>query len=98
MPSGTGKVFGLGRVPLIRGLGLREVVGVKAVRSAWDTRHETVTAMPSTTTGLDGWYERRVGVENIFNVLRLDLHLESIPSAPGMLDPWGWRVGLGFEL
>ena len=35
----------LGRVPLIRGLGLREVVGVKAVRSTWDGRHESVTAM-----------------------------------------------------
>ena len=89
----------LGRVPLIRGLGLREVVGVKAVRSAWDARHETVTAMPSTTTGLDGWYGEAVfGVENIFNVLRLDLHRRITPSAPGMLDPWGWRVGLGFEL
>ena len=75
------------------------MVGVKAVRSAWDTRHETVTAMPSTTTGLDGWYGEAVfGVENIFNVLRLDLHRRITPSAPGMLDPWGWRVGLGFEL
>ena len=55
--------------------------------------------MPSTTTGLDGWYGEAVfGVENIFNVLRLDLHRRITPSAPGMLDPWGWRVGLGFEL
>mgnify|MGYP003309776829 FL=1 len=80
-------------------MGLREVVGVKAVRSTWDARHEDVTDMPSTTSGLDGWYGEAVfGVENIFKVLRLDLHRRITPSVPGMLDPWGWRVGLGFEL
>ena len=57
----------LGRLPLIRGLRLREGVGVKAVRSTWDARHEDVTDMPSTTSGLDGWYGEAVfGVENIF--------------------------------
>ena len=39
--------------------------------------------MPSTTTGLDGWYGEAVfGVENLFNVLRLDLHGRITPSDP----------------
>ena len=55
--------------------------------------------MPATTTGLDGWYaEAIVGIENIFSVLRVDVHRRLTPSAEGMREPWGVRVGLGIEL
>jgi hypothetical protein len=89
----------LGRLPGIKRLRLRELAGVKGVFSTWDPRHETVTEMPATTTGLDGWYaEAIVGIENIFSVLRVDVHRRLTPSAEGMREPWGVRVGLGIEL
>jgi hypothetical protein len=78
---------------------LREVAGVKGVRSQWDTRHEAITDMPSTTTGLQGWYaEAVVGIENIFHVLRFDVHRRLTTTVPGMRAAWGWRIGLGIEL
>lgn len=89
----------LGRLPGIRRLHLREVAGVKGVRSQWDTRHEAITDMPSTTTGLEGWYaEAVVGIENIFHVLRFDVHRRLTTTVPGMRAAWGWRIGLGIEL
>ena len=40
----------LGRIPLLKELRLREVVGIKGVLSSWDNRHETITEMPATTS------------------------------------------------
>jgi hypothetical protein len=55
--------------------------------------------MPSTTTGLQGWYaEAVVGIENIFHVLRFDVHRRLTTTVPGMRAAWGWRIGLGIEL
>jgi hypothetical protein len=74
-------------------------VGVKGVWSQWDSRHETLTAMPSTTQGLNGWYGEAVfGVENIFQFLRVDVHHRITPSAEGMRDDWGVRIGASVEL
>ena len=81
----------LGRLPGVRRLHLREVAGVKGVRSQWDTRHEAITDMPSTTTGLQGWYaEAVVGIENIFHVLRFDVHRRLTTTVPGMRAARGW--------
>ncbi len=89
----------LGRLPIVRRLHLRELVGIKGVHSSWDTRHETITAMPSTTSGLNGWYaEGVVGIENIFRVLRVDVHRRLTETQPGMREAWGVRVGVGVEL
>jgi len=94
---GEGVVFN--RIPGLRELRLREVVGVKGVWSQWDSRHETLTAMPSTTQGLNGWYGEAVfGVENIFQFLRVDVHHRITPSAEGMRDDWGVRIGASVEL
>ena len=89
----------LGRIPVLKELHLREVVGIKGVASGWDPRHETVTAMPSTTTGLNGTYAEAVfGIENLFRVIRLDVHRRMTESLPGMREAWGFRVGLSVEL
>lgn len=89
----------LGRLPGVNRLRLREVAGIKGVFSTWDRRHEAITDIPSTTSGLNGWYAEAVfGIENIFNVLRLDVHHRVTPSEVGMREAWGWRVGLGLEL
>ena len=74
-------------------------MGVKGVYSTWDVRHESVVDMPATTQGLDGWYaEGVVGIENIFQFLRVDVHKRLTPDQPGMLPNWGVRLGLGLEL
>ena len=89
----------LGRVPGVKSLHLREVVGIKGVHSTWDSRHESITDLPSTTTGLNGWYAEAVfGVENVFRVLRFDVHRRLTESQPGMRNAWGIRVGVGVEL
>lgn len=94
---GEGTVFN--RIPWLRRLRWREVVGVKGVYSTWDVRHESVVDMPATTQGLDGWYaEGVVGIENIFQFLRVDVHKRLTPDQPGMLPNWGVRLGLGLEL
>ena len=55
--------------------------------------------MPSTTSGLNGWYAEAVfGVENILSVLRVDVHRRVTPLTEGMREAWGLRVGLGLEL
>lgn len=88
----------LGRLPLIKRMGLREVLGVKAVYGSWDTRHEALVELPETTKGLNGTYaEAVIGVENIFQILRLDVHYRITESTEGMRDNWGIRVGMGVE-
>ena len=88
----------LGRLPLIKRMGLREVLGVKAVCGSWDTRHEALVELPETTKGLNGTYaEAVIGVENIFQILRLDVHYRITESTEGMRDNWGVRVGMGIE-
>ncbi|MEY3010642.1 MAG: hypothetical protein RLZZ314_1284 [Bacteroidota bacterium] len=89
----------LNRLPLLKNLRMREVVGIKGVRSSWDPRHEAITAMPGTTTGLNGWYAEAVlGVENVFQFLRIDVHRRITPSLDGMRDPWGVRIGFSVGL
>ena len=89
----------LGRIPGLSMLRLREVAGIKGVRSSWDARHESIMTMPSTTTGLNGWYaEAVIGIENLFRLIRVDVHHRLTASEEGMREAWGLRVGLGFEL
>lgn len=88
----------LGRIPIIKRLELREVLGVKAVYGTWDERHESLVELPETTTGLNGHYAEAVmGVENIFQFLRLDVHYRLTESLEGMRDNWGVRVGMAME-
>lgn len=88
----------LGRIPLIKRLDLREVIGIKGVYGSWDTRHEALVELPETTSGLNGYYAEAVaGVENIFQFLRLDVHYRLTESKEGMRDNWGVRVGMAME-
>lgn len=94
---GEGTLFN--RIPLLRRLRWREVIGVKGVLSSWDARHESIVAMPATTQGLTGWYAEGVaGIENIFQFLRVDVHQRLTPTQDGMLPNWGIRLGLSIEL
>jgi len=89
----------LNHIPLIKRAGLREVVGVKGVIGSWDSRHETIIALPEGTTGLDrGYAEAVFGIENIFRFLRIDYHFRLTESAEGMRQNHGFRVGVTVEL
>ena len=89
----------LNHIPLIKRAGLREVIGVKGVTGSWDPRHETIIALPEGTTGLNGGYaEASVGIENIFQFIRIDYHFRLTESAEGMRQNHGIRVGVTVEL
>ena len=89
----------LNRIPLIRRAKLREVVGIKGVLGSWDTKHEELISLPEGTTGLDGTYaEGVIGIENIFQFLRIDYHHRLTMSNDGMRKNWGIRVGITVEL
>jgi hypothetical protein len=78
---------------------MREVIGVKGVIGSWDPRHETIIALPEGTTGLNGRYaEASVGIENIFQFIRIDYHFRLTESAEGMRQNYGFRVGVNVEL
>ena len=71
--SFNGRLFS--RIPLLRKLNLREIVGVKAV---WGDLSDKNKALSATTSDINytaptkGYYEYNVGVGNIFKVLRID--------------------------
>jgi hypothetical protein len=89
----------LNRIPIIRRAKLREVVGIKGVIGSWDPKHEELFSLPEGTTGLDGTYaEGVIGIENIFQFLRVDYHHRLTGSNAGMRKNWGVRVGITVEL
>jgi hypothetical protein len=94
---GEGAIFN--HIPLIKRAGMREVIGIKGVIGSWDPRHETILALPEGTTGLNGCYaEAVVGIENIFQFLRIDYHFRLTESSGGMRQNYGFRVGVNVEL
>ena len=89
----------LNHIPLIRRAKFREVIGIKGVLGAWDTKHEALVSLPDGTTGLNGIYaEGVIGIENIFQLFRIDYHRRLTGSAEGMRDNWGIRLGFSVEL
>lgn len=59
--------------PRANRLGLREVVGFKAMLGSLSDRHRAMLDMPATLRGLDGGYlELNAGFDNIFRFFRLD--------------------------
>ena len=94
---GEGAIFN--HIPLIKRAGLREVIGVKGVIGSWDPIHETIIALPEGTSGLSrGYAEGVVGIENIFQFLRIDYHFRLTESMEGMRQNYGFRVGVSVEL
>lgn len=85
-------------IPLLRRLGLREVIGAKAIAGTWDTKHESLAALPNGTSGLDTPYiELGAGIENIFRFLRIDAIYrvdEPLNDSP----QWGIRIGFSAQI
>ena len=65
--------FFLNRIPLIRKLNWREVVGCNILYGSLSEKNRLVMAFPEGLTGLNGpYYEAGVGIENIFKLFRID--------------------------
>ena len=95
--NGEGMI--LDRIPLIRRLELREIIGVKGVYGQWDDRHESILELPEGTTGLDGFYgEAVIGLGNIFHFIRVDFNMKLAHRSSEMRENWGVRVGVAVEL
>ncbi|MEC7653631.1 MAG: DUF5686 family protein [Bacteroidota bacterium] len=89
----------LGRIPWIKQLELRELIGIKGVYGRWDDRHESILELPESTNGLNGFYgEAVIGIENILGLMRVDFNLQLKEPTIDFSEKWGIRVGLGFEL
>lgn len=90
---GEGVAFN--HLPLVRRLGWREVVSARGIAGRWDSRHESLLALPEGTTGLNGRYlECGAGFENIFGFLRVEgVWRTDLP----LTDPTSWGVRIGFS-
>jgi hypothetical protein len=65
--------FFLNRIPLLRSLHWREVVGCNILYGNLSARNKSVMAFPEGLSGLSvPYYEAGVGIENIFKLFRID--------------------------
>ncbi len=89
----------LGRIPLIKELNLREVVGVKGVYGGWMDKHEEILELPENSTGLNGFYGEAVfGIENILQFIRVDFNMRLNQLTEDTRKNMGVRVGIAVEL
>lgn len=84
--------FFLNRIPLLRKLKWREVVGAKVLFGDLDAKHNQVLVLPDYVKSLVNrpYYESSVGIENIFKILRIDgvwrmAYLEAPNAVPFMI-------------
>ena len=89
----------LGRIPLIKELNLREVVGVKGVYGGWRDKNEEILELPENSTGLNGFYGEAVfGIENILQFIRVDFNMRLNQLTEDTRKNMGVRVGIAVEL
>jgi hypothetical protein len=91
----NGKLFS--RVPLLRKLNWREIIGVKAVYGSVSNENRAINASGQLYQApVDGYYEYSAGIGNIFKVMRVDASWRGsyfdIPEAR----KFTIRVGFGF--
>lgn len=91
----NGKLFS--RVPLLRKLNWREIIGVKAVYGSVSNENKAINASEQIYQApVNGYYEYSAGIGNIFKVMRVDASWRgsyfNIPEAR----KFTIRVGFGF--
>jgi hypothetical protein len=84
------------RVPLLKRLGFREVVGLQVVKGFWDSDQ----ILPETTTGLNEVYgEVVLGVENILNFMSFNLHYRLLdPVENNTQQLLRFKIGISAEI
>lgn len=88
----------LNKIPLMRKLKWREVVGAKGIIGSLDDKHKEILVFPNYLKTLTGrpYYEASLGIENIFKIFRVDAvwrlaYLES----PGAI-PFTFKASMQF--
>ncbi len=90
--------FFLNRVPLIRNLHLREVVGCNMLFGSLRGSNETVMLFPEGLYKLtEPYYEVSAGLENIFKLIRIEAMWRLSYLDHEGIRPFGVRVGLQFS-
>jgi hypothetical protein len=87
--------FFLNRIPLIRALHLREVVGCNILYGRLSDRNKTIMQFPEGLSGFSvPYYEASAGIENIFKILRIDALWRFSYLDHENVGPFGIRVSL----
>ena len=91
--------FFFNRLPLLKRLGLREVVGFKGIIGDLDDRHSKVLDYPRDLRPLStGYLEVNAGVENIFRFFRLDAIWRITPKSVTGAPSFGIRAQFNIKL
>lgn len=90
--------FFLNRIPLIRKLHWREVVGVNILYGRLSERNKAAMAFPEGLSGLSvPYYEAGVGIENIFKLFRIDAMWRFSYLDHPNTSPFGLRATMQFS-
>lgn len=89
----------LNKIPHMSKVGMREVVGFKAMIGSLSDKHKTMLDMPDQLSGINGGYiELNAGIDNILRFFRLDavwrVTNKSLDDAP----TFGFRAQFNFKL
>ncbi len=91
--------FFFNRVPLLKNLGLREVVGFKSIIGHLDNRHRDVIDYAENMRPLNGAYiELNAGVENIIRFFRIDAIWRVTPQSITGAPQFGFRAQFNIKL
>jgi hypothetical protein len=87
--------FFLNRIPLIRQLHLREVIGCNILYGRLSENNKSVMVFPEGLSGLSiPYYEANIGVENIFKLFRVDALWRFSYLDHENISPFGIRVSM----
>lgn len=90
--------FFLNKIPLMRKLKWREVVGAKGIVGSLSDKHKEILIFPTYLKSLNNkpYYEANIGVENIFKIFRVDaIWRLAYLNAPGAI-PFTVKVSMQF--
>jgi hypothetical protein len=94
--------FFLNRIPLLRELKLREIVGIKGVYGTLNdyNSNQTIDGIPLVAPDGKGYWEASIGISNILRVLRLDYvwRLSKLEGHPNIGPKRGLRYRLEIRL
>jgi hypothetical protein len=91
--------FFFNRMPLLKRLGLREVVGFKSITGSLNDRHKEVLDLAGSMKPLNGSYlEVNAGIENILRFFRIDAVWRVTPQSLTGAPRFGFRAQFHIKL
>jgi hypothetical protein len=90
--------FFLNRIPLLRQLHWREVIGGQVLYGRLSDNNKSVMVFPEGLSGLSiPYYEASVGIENIFKLIRIDAVWRFSYLDHQNISPFGIRASMQFS-